>query len=77
MAGEPVRYEAKDGIATLTLDRPDVLNAMNNPMRAQLLEIFTRLRTDDTVKAVVVTGALRIALVEPHPRLRLECRHLI
>jgi len=57
MAGEPVRYEAKDGIATITLDRPDVLNAMNNPMRAQLLEIFTRLRTDDAVKAVVVTGS--------------------
>jgi enoyl-CoA hydratase len=57
MAGEPVRYEATDGIATLTLDRPDVLNAMNNAMRAQLLEIFTRLRTDDAVKVVVVTGA--------------------
>jgi enoyl-CoA hydratase len=57
MAGEPVRYEAKDGIVTLTLDRPDVLNAMNNAMRAQLLEIFTRLRTDDGVKVVVVTGA--------------------
>ena len=58
MADEaPVRYEAKDGVATITLDRPDVLNAMNNPMRAQLLEIFARLRTDDTVKAVVVTGA--------------------
>ena len=57
MTEEPVRYEAKDGIATLTLDRPDVLNAMNNPMRAQLLEIFTRLRSDDTIKAVVVTGA--------------------
>jgi enoyl-CoA hydratase/carnithine racemase len=57
MAAEPVRYEAKDSVATITLDRPDVLNAMNNPMRAQLLEIFTRLRTDDAVKAVVVTGA--------------------
>jgi enoyl-CoA hydratase/carnithine racemase len=57
MAGEPVRYEAKDGTVTLTLDRPDVLNAMNNAMRAQLLEIFTRLRTDDTVKVVVITGA--------------------
>jgi len=57
MAEQPVRYEAKDGVATLTLDRPDVLNAMNNAMRAQLLEIFTRLRTDDAVKVVVVTGA--------------------
>jgi enoyl-CoA hydratase/carnithine racemase len=57
MAGEPVRYEEQDGIVTLTLDRPDVLNAMNNAMRSQLLEIFTRLRTDDAVKAVVIAGA--------------------
>ena len=57
MAAEPVRSESKDGVLTLTLDRPDVLNAMNNAMRAQLLDIFTRLRTDDTVKVVVITGA--------------------
>ena len=57
MNEQPVRYEAKDGVATITLDRPDVLNAMNNPMRAELLEIFTRLRTDEGVKVVVVTGA--------------------
>src|SRR5262249_57080779 len=57
MADEPVRSESKDGVLTLTLDRPDVLNAMNNAMRAQLLEIFARLRTDDTVKAVVITEA--------------------
>ena len=57
MPDQPVRYEVKDGVATITLDRPDVLNAMNNPMRAKLLEIFTGLRTDDGVKVVVVTGA--------------------
>jgi enoyl-CoA hydratase/carnithine racemase len=57
MAEEPVRYETQDGIATLTLARPDVLNAMNNAMRSQLLEIFTRLRTDDAIKVVVITGA--------------------
>jgi enoyl-CoA hydratase len=57
MTETPVRYEAKDGVATIMLDRPDVLNAMNNPMRADLLGIFTRLRTDDGVKVVVVTGA--------------------
>lgn len=57
MSERTVRYVATDGVATITLDRPDVLNAMNNPMRAELLEIFTRLRTDDGVKVVVVTGA--------------------
>ena len=57
MAEKTVRYEAQDGVATVTLDRPDVLNAMNGPMRTELMEIFTRLRTDDGVRAVVVTGA--------------------
>jgi enoyl-CoA hydratase len=57
MSEQAVRYEAKEGVATIMLDRPDVLNAMNNTMRSELLEIFTRLRTDDGVKVVVVTGA--------------------
>ena len=57
MTERPVRFDAKDGVATITLDRPAVLNAMNYQMRVELLEIFTRLRTDDGVKVVVVTGA--------------------
>jgi enoyl-CoA hydratase/carnithine racemase len=52
-----VRYESQDGVALITLDRPDVLNAMNNQMRTELFEIFTHLRMDDSVKVVVVTGA--------------------
>ena len=51
---KPVRYQVQDGVATVTLDRPDVLNAMNNAMRTELMEIFTRLRTDDGVRVVVV-----------------------
>jgi enoyl-CoA hydratase/carnithine racemase len=54
---EAIRYELADGVATITLNRPDVLNAMNNPMRVELLEVFTRLRSDEAVRAVVVTGA--------------------
>ena len=53
---EAIRYEQADGVATITLNRPDVHNAMNQAMRRELLEVFTRLRTDDTVRAVVVTG---------------------
>ena len=56
MPDKVVRYEAQDGIALITLDRPDVLNAMNNQMRTELFEIFTRLRMDESVKVVVVTG---------------------
>jgi enoyl-CoA hydratase/carnithine racemase len=57
MTYETIRYAAADGVATVTLDRPQVLNAMNQAMRAELLDVFRRLRTDETVRAVVVTGA--------------------
>ena len=53
---EAIRYEQADGVATITLNRPDVHNAMNQAMRRELLEVFTRLRTDDSVRAVVVVG---------------------
>ena len=53
---EAIRYEQADGVATITLNRPDVHNAMNQAMRRELLEVFTRLRTDDSVRAVVVMG---------------------
>jgi len=49
---EAIRYAQADGVATVTLNRPDVHNAMNQAMRRELLEVFTRLRTDDTVRAV-------------------------
>jgi enoyl-CoA hydratase len=54
---EAIRYEQADGVATVTLNRPDVHNAMNQAMRRELLEVFTRLRGDDAVRAVIVTGA--------------------
>jgi enoyl-CoA hydratase/carnithine racemase len=54
---EAIRYEQTDGVATVTLSRPEVHNAMNQAMRRELLEVFTHLRTDDGVRAVVVQGA--------------------
>jgi enoyl-CoA hydratase/carnithine racemase len=57
MPYEAIGYETADGVATVTLNRPDVLNAMNSAMRLELLEVFTLLRTDDEVRAVIVTGA--------------------
>ncbi|HEU4437856.1 MAG TPA: enoyl-CoA hydratase/isomerase family protein, partial [Methylomirabilota bacterium] len=53
---EAIRYEQADGVATVTLNRPEVHNAMNQAMRRELLEVFTHLRTDDSVRAVVVQG---------------------
>jgi enoyl-CoA hydratase len=54
---EAIAYEAADGVATITLNRPDVHNAMNETMRRELTGVFERLATDDAVRVVVVTGA--------------------
>jgi enoyl-CoA hydratase/carnithine racemase len=48
-----------DGIATLTLNRPDALNAFNVTMARELEQIFSTDATDDAVRAVVVTGSGR------------------
>ncbi len=45
------------GVAVVTLDRPERLNAIDLTMRDQLVEVWRGLRFDDTVRAVVLTGA--------------------
>lgn len=49
----------EDGVATLTLDRPDQLNAFDLTMAAELEQVFREDARDDAVRAVVVTGAGR------------------
>lgn len=51
-----VRYETKDGIALLTLDRPDRLNAMSDPMWDALFDHISTIAADDSVRAVVLKG---------------------
>jgi enoyl-CoA hydratase len=57
MTYEAIRYEAADGVATVTLSRPDVHNAMNDRMRRELTECFSALAEADDVRVVVVAGA--------------------
>ncbi|KAB1147198.1 enoyl-CoA hydratase/isomerase family protein [Streptomyces luteolifulvus] len=45
------------GVAVITLDRPDRLNAIDLGMRDELVELWRELRFDDSVRAVVLTGA--------------------
>ncbi|MDA5639383.1 MULTISPECIES: enoyl-CoA hydratase/isomerase family protein [Agrobacterium] len=54
---EFVAISHKNGIATVTLNRPDVRNAVNDQMRAELIELFEQLATDKSVRAVILTGA--------------------
>ncbi|MFT3977897.1 MAG: crotonase/enoyl-CoA hydratase family protein [Sphingomonas bacterium] len=56
---EQILYAAKDGIATITLHRPDKLNAFTARMMAELIHAFDRVDADDDVRAVIVTGAGR------------------
>jgi enoyl-CoA hydratase/carnithine racemase len=50
-------YAVSDGVATITFDRPAVLNALTFTIYAQLRDLFAALRTDDAVRVVVLTGA--------------------
>ena len=54
---EPLRYEVADHIATVTLDRPDALNGIDEAMLGALPEAMARVRDDASVKALVITGA--------------------
>ena len=56
---EPLRFELVDGVATLTLSRPDRLNAFSGPMGEALSAAYRRCDEDDSVRAVVLTGAGR------------------
>ncbi|HWH45081.1 MAG TPA: crotonase/enoyl-CoA hydratase family protein [Thermoleophilaceae bacterium] len=55
-AFEQIRYEIENRILTITLDRPDRLNAFTAQMGRELIEAFDRADADDEVRAVVVTG---------------------
>ncbi len=57
MTYETILYEVVDGVATVTLNRPDVMNGLNTQMRAELLHAFTRV--SDEARVVVTTGAGR------------------
>jgi enoyl-CoA hydratase/carnithine racemase len=56
---ETIAYDVTDRIATITLNRPDRLNAFTAQMMVELIDAFDAADTDDDVRAVIVTGAGR------------------
>src|SRR5437667_8844242 len=50
-------YSVNDGVATLTFNRPEVMNALTFEVYAQLRDLFETLRYDEAVHAIVLTGA--------------------
>ena len=55
----PLRTEVAEGIATLTLNRPDALNALNSQLRRELSGALKAAARDEAVRSVVITGAGR------------------
>ncbi|MER7451237.1 crotonase/enoyl-CoA hydratase family protein [Nocardia beijingensis] len=54
-----IRLDVSDAIATITLDRPQQLNAFTIAMSTELIEAFDTCDRDDSVRAVIITGAGR------------------
>ncbi|MEY3744392.1 MAG: hypothetical protein RL430_206 [Actinomycetota bacterium] len=54
---QDITLDIADGIATITLNRPDKLNAFTGKMMHEIIDAFDRTDSDDSVKAVIVTGA--------------------
>ena len=59
MSYNTIIYDVEDGILTLTLNRPEILNAYNREMQSEMLDAFDRADADDDVRAIIVTGAGR------------------
>lgn len=55
-AYDVIDYAVADGVATITLDRPDRLNAFTVGMQRELCDAFDRIDADDDVRAAIVTG---------------------
>ncbi|QEC48078.1 enoyl-CoA hydratase [Baekduia soli] len=56
MSYDAITYEVQDGIATIAMNRPDQLNALDAAMERELLLVWDLVDADDDVRAVVVTG---------------------
>ena len=56
---EHILFDVRDGVATLTLNRPDVLNAYIPQMGEEVVDAYAQARDDDAVRAVILTGAGR------------------
>ena len=59
MTYEEILYAVDDGILTITLNRPEKLNAFTTQMMEELIDAFDNADADDEVKAIIVTGAGR------------------
>lgn len=59
MSYETILFDIADGVASLTLNRPERLNSFNETMHGELRDALARVRGDDTVRVLLLTGAGR------------------
>lgn len=59
MSYSTILYDIDQSVLTITLNRPDKLNAFNQQMRDELIDAFDRADADDSVRAIIVTGSGR------------------
>src|SRR5256885_13334730 len=59
MAYETIKYEIAENILTITLNRPDKLNAFNGTVQQEMIDAFDAADKDDDIRAIIVTGAGR------------------
>ncbi len=57
MTFETILYSTENGIATVTINRPEKLNALNHQVFSDLKTVFEQISTDESVKGVILTGA--------------------
>ena len=53
---QTIKYEVKNNIGYVTINRPEALNALNKTVLEELFDVFQRIDEDDAVRAVILTG---------------------
>jgi 2-(1,2-epoxy-1,2-dihydrophenyl)acetyl-CoA isomerase len=56
MSYEKINFKVNDGVATITLNRPDKLNSFDREMSLEVIDALDRIKDDVSVRAVVITG---------------------
>ena len=59
MADNIILVERDGPVALVTLNRPDALNALSRALRSEIVRVFTELKVDPDIRAVVLTGSGR------------------
>ena len=53
---QTIKYEVKENIAYVTINRPEALNALNKTVLEELFDVFNKIDADEAVRAVILTG---------------------